>query len=52
MRHPTDMIAHYMAFVTPVVGHRLEREIDQWVAYGDSGAHMLYVTIITIIDVP
>ena len=27
MQHPTDRIAHTMAFVTPVVGHWLEREI-------------------------
>ena len=31
MHHPTDMIAHTMAFVTPVVEHWLEREIAQWV---------------------
>ena len=31
MHHPTDRIAHTMAFVTPVVGHWLEREIAQWV---------------------
>ena len=29
MHHPTDRIAHTMAFVTPVVAHWLEREIDQ-----------------------
>ena len=28
---PTDRIAHTKAFVTPVVGHWLEREIAQWV---------------------
>ena len=28
---PTDRIAHTTAFVTPVVEHRLEREIAQWV---------------------
>ena len=27
--HPTDSIAHTMAFVTPVVEHWLEREIVQ-----------------------
>ena len=27
MHHPTDMIAHTTAFVTPVVEHWLEREI-------------------------
>ena len=27
----TDRIAHTTAFVTPVVGHWLEREIAQWV---------------------
>ena len=31
MHHPTDRIAHIMAFVTPVVEHWLEREIAQWV---------------------
>ena len=31
MHHPTDRIAHTMAFVTPVVKHWLEREIAQWV---------------------
>ena len=31
MHHPTDMIIHTTAFVTPVVGHWLEREIAQWV---------------------
>ena len=30
MHHPTDMITHTTAFVTPVVEHRLEREIAQW----------------------
>ena len=30
MHHPTDRIAHTMAFVTPVVEHWLEREIAQW----------------------
>ena len=30
MHHPTDRIAHTTAFVTPVVGHWLEREIAQW----------------------
>ena len=27
MHHPTDRIIHTTAFVTPVVGHWLEREI-------------------------
>ena len=31
MHHPTDMIAHITAFVTPVMEHWLEREIAQWV---------------------
>ena len=31
MHHPTDMMAHTTAFVTPVVEHWLEREIAQWV---------------------
>ena len=30
MHQPTDRIAHTMTFVTPVVEHRLEREIAQW----------------------
>ena len=31
MHHPTDRIKHTTSFVTPVVKHWLEREIDQWV---------------------
>ena len=31
MHHPTDRIAHTTAFVTPVMEHWLEQEIDQWV---------------------
>ena len=31
MHHPTERIAHTMAFVTPVVEHWLVREIAQWV---------------------
>ena len=31
MHHPTDRIAHTMAFVTPVMEHWLDREIAQWV---------------------
>ena len=31
MYHPTDMIIHTTAFVTPVLEHWLEREIAQWV---------------------
>ena len=31
MHHPTDRIAHTMAFVTPVVEQWLKREIAQWV---------------------
>ena len=31
MHYPTDRITHTTAFVTPVVEHRLEREIAQWV---------------------
>ena len=31
MLHPTDMIAHTMAFVTPFVEHWLEREIARLV---------------------
>ena len=46
MHHPTDRIAHTMAFVTPVVEHWLEREIrkmgkernDGWV---DECLHIL-----------
>ena len=33
MHHPTDSIAHTMAFVTPVLEHWLEREIAQWVLH-------------------
>ena len=36
MHHPTDRIAHTTAFVTPVVGHWLEREIAQWVHHEGS----------------
>ena len=36
MHHPTDRIAHTMAFVTPVLEHWLEREISQWVHYEGS----------------
>ena len=28
MHHPTDRIAHTMAFITPAVEHWLEREIN------------------------
>ena len=31
MHHPTDRIAHTTAFVTPLMEHWLEREINQWV---------------------
>ena len=31
MQHPTDRIAHTMAFVITVVEHRLEQEIADWV---------------------
>ena len=31
MHHPTDIIGHTTAFVTPVVDHWLERKIVQWV---------------------
>ena len=31
MHHPTDMIAHTTAFVTPDLEHWLEQEIAQWV---------------------
>ena len=30
MHHPTDRIAHTMAFVTYAVEHWLEQEIAQW----------------------
>ena len=36
MHHPTDMITHTTAFVTPVVEHWLEREIAQWVYHEGS----------------
>ena len=32
----TDGITHTMAFVTPVMGHMLQREIDQWLHNGGS----------------
>ena len=31
MHHPTDRITHTTALVTPVVEHRLQQEIAQWV---------------------
>ena len=31
MHHPTDRIAHIMAFGIPVMEHWLERDIAQWV---------------------
>ena len=36
MHHLIDRITHTMAFVTPVVGHWLEREIAQWVHHEGS----------------
>ena len=36
MHHPTDRIAHTMAFVTPVVEHWLEQEIALWVHHEGS----------------
>ena len=36
MHHPTDRIAHTTAFVIPVMGHWLEREIAQWVHHEGS----------------
>ena len=36
MHHPTDRIIHTIAFVTPVVGHWLEREIAQPLGEGDA----------------
>ena len=36
MHHPTERIAHTMAFVTPVVEHWLEQEIAQWVYHEGS----------------
>ena len=35
MHHPTDRIAHAIAFITPVVEHCLEQEIAQWVIMRD-----------------
>ena len=29
MHHPTEKIAHTMTFVTPLLEHKLEREINQ-----------------------
>ena len=39
MHHPTDRITHTTAFVTPVVEHWLEREIDQWVGTKPEGVY-------------
>ena len=36
MHHPTNRIVHTTAFVTPVVTHWLDREIDQWVNHEGS----------------
>ena len=36
MHHPTYMITHTTAFVTPVVEHWLERELAQWVHHEGS----------------
>ena len=36
MHHPTYMISHTTAFVTPVFGQWLEREIAQWVHHEGS----------------
>ena len=36
MHHPTAMIAHTTAFVTPILDHWLEREIAQWVHHEGS----------------
>ena len=36
MHHPTDRIAHTTTFITPVVGHWLERVIAQWVHHYNS----------------
>ena len=38
MHHPTNMIAHTMAFVTPVVKHWLVKKIAQWV-HQDGSTH-------------
>ena len=42
MHHPTDRIAHTMAFVAPVVEYWLEQEIAQW-----GGGGVLTMTCIT-----
>ena len=36
MHHRTDRIAHTTAFITPIVEHRLEQEIAQWVHHEGS----------------
>ena len=36
MHHPTERINHITAFVTPVMEHRLEQEIAQWVHHEGS----------------
>ena len=46
MHHPTDRIAHNMAFVTPVVEHWLEREIKRFISMG-STITMFHNTVTT-----
>ena len=46
MHHPTDRIAHTMAFVTPVVEHWLEREIAQWVGTPRDNNPMIYHIVV------
>ena len=54
MHHPTNRIAHTTAFVTPVVEHWLEREIDQWVYLEVLNSHLhlstLYFCVIKLRD--
>ena len=44
MHYPTDMIAHTMAFVTPVVEHWVDREITQWVHHEGKALAYTYQT--------
>ena len=51
MHHPTDKIAHTTAFVTPVVEHWLEREIDQWVHPMKDRNFSHYVKHLTVLGI-
>ena len=36
MHHPTDSIAHIMAFVIPIVEYLMERDIAEWIRHEGS----------------